>query len=96
MTPVLSDDGPRGDPQLVFRGSVQRPPGLSRRSPRMSVSLHPRGEKHRVVPQPCGLFTLMETRNLIWQDGSVLLPLPCAAGSPPRLPFHLPGLLTLC
>lgn len=49
---------------------------------RYSVSSGKADLLHRVAPRPCGLFTLMETRNLIWQDGSVLLPLPCAAGSP--------------
>lgn len=36
---------------------------------------------HRVVLQARGLFALMRTRDLIRQDGSVLLPLPRAAGS---------------
>lgn len=73
--------------------------GPSRQSPRMSIILHPRGPGkadllHRVVPQPCGLFTLMETHNFIWQDGSVLLPLPCAAGF--LLRTALPDCLFTC
>ncbi len=34
---------------------------------------------HSIIPKPCSLFTPVETCNLIWRDGSVLLPLPCAA-----------------
>lgn len=60
----------------------------------MSVILCPRGQEkaelpHSVVPPPCGLFTPMETPNLIWQDGIVLLPFSCAAQSP--LHMALPG-----
>lgn len=70
------------------RYSVSTGPGLSRSAARS-------------CPQPHGLFTLTEPRDLICRDGSVLVPLPCAAGSlhrtpPPQLPRHPPARPAAC
>lgn len=77
--------------------NVPRPTATLTTDERYSVPPGPLGKAallHSLVPQPRGLFTLMETHNLIWQDGSVLLPLLCAAGS--LLHAALPDRLFTC